>query len=125
MKKGFHILFAFVFLALSVGIMVNKHYSAGELFSVALFGEPESCCEMPCDCCDDESELYKLSGDYIFSYQISEVADPEVLNLIVKGEDFTSPTTILDGYPATEFRKDIHPPREINDFLSEVQSYLL
>lgn len=125
MKRIIHIGFAIVFLTLSVGIIVNKHYSAGELYSIALFGEPESCCDMPCDCCDDESDFYQLSGDYIFPNNIFEVAGLEVTNLIVRDEEHTYPAIKLDEYRAREFRKDIHPPRKVNDFLSELQSYLL
>lgn len=125
MRRIFHILIAFVFLALSVGIVVNKHFSAGELFSVALFGEPESCCEMPCDCCDNESELYQLTGDYIFSYNIFEVADIESFNLAVREEQNTFLATNSEAYRAIEFRNDIHPPRKVNYFLSKIQSYLL
>ena len=125
MKRTIHIGFAIVFMVLSVGVIVNKHYSGGELFSVALFGEPESCCEMPCDCCDNETELYQLTGDYIFSYCLFEVADLEVLSFILNNEEFTSSAEILCEYCSVEYRKYIHPPRKVNHFLSEIQSYLL
>lgn len=125
MKRIIHTGFAIVILALSIGIIVNKHYSAGELYSIALLGEPESCCDMPCDCCDDESDLYQLTGDYIISNNIFEVADLEVISLIVCDEVCNYPSTKLDEYRAKEFRKDIHPPRKANYFLSKLQSYLL
>ena len=125
MTRIVHILFAFVFTVLSIGIIINKHYSAGELFSISLFGEPESCCEMPCDCCDEESEVYKLSGDYMFSSNSFEVADTQVTNIIVRDAGNTSPAINIDEYRIKGLRKDIHPPRKMSNFLSEIQSYLL
>ena len=67
MKKILHVSFAFVFTVLTVGITINKHYSGGELFSFALYGESDSCCDEPCDCCDDESEVIQFTADYLFS----------------------------------------------------------
>ena len=67
LKRILHILFATVFTILTVGVTLNKHYSNGDLFSIALFGEAESCCEVPCDCCDEETEVIQFVADYISS----------------------------------------------------------
>jgi len=43
------------------------HYSGNKLYSVSIFGEANSCCEVPCDCCNDVSDQYKLDTDYLLS----------------------------------------------------------
>ena len=31
---------------------------------IALYGEADSCCEVPSDCCDDETDVIQFSADY-------------------------------------------------------------
>ena len=38
LKKIIHILFTIVFTVVTLGFIINKHYSGGELFYLALFG---------------------------------------------------------------------------------------
>ncbi len=66
-KKTIHILVIVLLLISTIGVTINKHYSDGELFSIALFGEAESCCEGPCDCCSDETEHYQINVDFLQS----------------------------------------------------------
>ncbi len=75
---------------LSIGININSHYSKGKLYSVSLYGEPETCeagenevCEMQkmtddceihekkdtesntgSECCEDTSEYLHFNTDY-------------------------------------------------------------
>lgn len=67
-RETTHIIFTALLLIFTIGITISKHYSKGELFSVALFGDAESCCENPCDCCSDETETYQLDVDYLQVY---------------------------------------------------------
>ena len=67
-KKALHIILVVLLLISTFGVTISKHYSGSELFSVALFGEADSCCENPCNCCSDEVDLYQLDMDYIVSY---------------------------------------------------------
>jgi len=125
MKKVFHILISFIFLALSIGITIHKHYSAGKLYAVSLFGQPESCCEIPCDCCDDESIVYQITDDYLFSSTTEiypEYAASELIPQCLREE-----TTHLNPivYCSVEYKKDIHPPRNPAKYLPQIQSYLL
>ena len=66
-------------LVSTTGIIINKHYSGGKLFSSAMFVEPESCCESSCchhdhqSNCHDETSFYKLVTDYVKS-EINEPA---------------------------------------------------
>lgn len=72
MKKTFVIGLAFLLVIATIGITINKHYSHGKLFSVALYGEAESCCT-DCDCCHDETITIKLQDDYIYSSSDEEL----------------------------------------------------
>ena len=128
MKRIYYILFAFVFTLLTVGASVSKHYSGGELYSVALFGEADSCCddEDECACCDNESEVIQFSADYLFS--ISSNLDHNItpINLL---SDYALTVLSLDEEIFHNrrifYRTDIHPPRETGKFLSQIQTYLL
>lgn len=53
------------------GVIINKHYSGGELFSASFFVEAESCCETSCchhehqNNCSEVSDFYKVNTDFI------------------------------------------------------------
>ena len=126
MKKLHYILFAVFFTVLTVGASVSKHYSGGDLYSVALFGEADSCCEEPCDCCDDESEVIQFTADYVFS--ISANLDHSITSndLLTDYASIVLPYTesVIDNGRII-YRSDIHPPRETSTYLSQIQTYLL
>ncbi len=82
MQKITNILVLVLFLAGFIGININKHYSKGKLYSVALYQEAAHCCtdmhenEMPktnsCkhhqedDCsCENITELIQISDNFI------------------------------------------------------------
>ena len=78
MKKFVTIVVTVVFLIALVGIQVNKHYSYGKLYSIAVFHKAENCCSTmePCDTnglhnqkencsCKNETELLKVSNVFI------------------------------------------------------------
>ena len=71
LSKIVHLLVACILLFSTIGVVVNKHYSGGKLFSTALFVEAESCCETSCCCskhdddCAEEADYYRLIADYI------------------------------------------------------------
>lgn len=72
MKPGkvIHLFIACVLLVSTIGVVINKHYSGGELFSTALFVEAESCCASSCchnlhmEGCREEVEYHKLVVDF-------------------------------------------------------------
>ncbi|MCF8368810.1 MAG: hypothetical protein K9G76_07180 [Bacteroidales bacterium] len=70
-SKIIHLFVASILLFSTIGVVVNKHYSGGELFSTALFVKAQSCCASSC-ChheraggCREESDYYRLEADYI------------------------------------------------------------
>ena len=126
LKKLHYISFAVFFTVLTVGISISRHYAGGELYSFALYGEADSCCEVPSDCCDDQSDVIQFTGDYVFSASthldntviaIDLFADYSIHVLHeVKGVD----EVVRVVYPF-----DFHPPRETGSYLSHIQSYRL
>ena len=124
MKKGFYIFITIIFTVLTVGVHITKHFSDGDLYSISLFGDAKSCCELPCNCCSDESDLYQLHADYIFSNSHFE-SDVESIDL------FQFYTSIIDVITIDRVNNinyfvftDIPPP-ESKDYLSKIQTFLL
>ena len=91
MKKVSHILVSLLLLVSTTGVIINKHYSGGELFSASFFVDAKSCCETSCchhehqSNCHEESDFYKLSTEFtkpsadelklVYSYLSFEIAD--------------------------------------------------
>ena len=84
MRKLLNIFISMVFLISFIGIQVNKHYSKGKLYSVAVFQDAESCCSDMGVCeinkktnghcahqakddfsCKNTTELFKISDVFI------------------------------------------------------------
>lgn len=61
------IFFAAFYLLSTIGVAVNVHYCGGNLKSVALIVDADTCCadEASCGCCQDET--------YFFQYDVNDV----------------------------------------------------
>ncbi|MCF8235669.1 MAG: hypothetical protein K9G67_12220 [Bacteroidales bacterium] len=123
MKKGFSIGLTVFMVVATIGVTVNKHYSGGELYSVSLFGEADSCCEIPCDCCHEESETHQLKADYIgSSFELVKVFVAEIAGNLFHElfSDFTG------FYNKTEkYYTDKSPPPLISFGEEFTQNFLL
>ena len=70
MKKVIHIAVSLLLMVSTTGVIINKHYSGGELFSASIFIDAKSCCETSCchhehrNNCHEESDYYKLSTEF-------------------------------------------------------------
>lgn len=123
LKKAIQILFTVVFTVVTLGFTINKHYSGGELFSIAIYSEPESCCADVCNCCDEESETIQFLVDFTFSLDNFDSTPVEI-------EIFTVALSIAISEPEAVFAnselfyQDLPPPDELTA-LSYFQSYLL
>jgi hypothetical protein len=106
-----------------VGITVNKHYSGGELFSFAIFGEPESCCADVCNCCDEETQTIQFHADYVFSTDTFN-HDQVELELFTAALPLNTIETTLVLSNTTIIDQDLPPPGKQLIF-SFIQSYLL
>ena len=60
-----------ILLCATTGMVVKKHYMFGELYSTAVFSNPESCCadDDLCECCHEESTSYKIDQSFRISSQ--------------------------------------------------------
>ncbi|SRR6056297_3625594 len=63
-RKTGNIILALLVLCTTTGIVVNQHYSGGELFSASAYTDPVSCCdseeEENTSTCHEESKVYKV-----------------------------------------------------------------
>jgi hypothetical protein len=123
LKKIINILFVTLFTVITIGFTINKHYSSGELFSMAIFSEPESCCADVCACCDEESETIQFHEDYTFSIDNVEFS-PTQLELFAAVLSFNTcePEQNITGNDFVD--QDLPPPDNLTR-LSYFQSFLL
>jgi hypothetical protein len=59
-----NIILSVIFLSATAGLVVNKHYSNGQLYSASIYSTAESCCSegQHEDSCHNESEILKISS---------------------------------------------------------------
>jgi len=59
-----NIVMCFVVVTTTTGLVVNKHYSNGKLYSASLYSNPESCCveKDHNDSCHEETEILKITS---------------------------------------------------------------
>jgi|GEM_PF-1555765 len=66
-RKTGNIILALLVLCTTTGIVVNQHFSGGELYSASAYTDPVSCCdseeEENVNTCHEESKVYKVK-DY-------------------------------------------------------------
>lgn len=96
MKSWVNILVSILFLLSIIGVQINTHYSKGELFSIGVFQDAQSCCDI-----EDSDELFcqhkeasneENSCENISSYfHLDQVFGSEPLNLppVKSIENFT------------------------------------
>jgi len=122
-KKIRNITIIFLLLISTTGVSLSKHYSGGTLYSVSLIGDAESCCEVPCECCNDETDFMKLDVDYL----ISTFDNPEIkiIDLLIDSEFIVSSFDSFEFLSIDIFKyyPDISPPKE-EEHLSFFQSFL-
>ncbi|MDT8393253.1 MAG: hypothetical protein RQ761_05390 [Bacteroidales bacterium] len=123
MKRALYISVAVLFLLLTTGVSISMHYSAGELFSVAIFGEAESCCDDWCDCCSDETVLIQFTDNYMFS----AASSPDAPTWLFEFIDFPcrDQRAISAFIPQHIYLFADRPPPKTSKFLAQLQSYLL
>ncbi len=98
MTKIVNIFISLIFLTLFIGVQVNKHYSNGKLYSIAVFQEAEDCCaEESCvmdmnsctsemqqnieDCsCKNETDFVKLEDVFVISrFSLAKISSINLL----------------------------------------------
>ncbi|MDZ7742486.1 MAG: hypothetical protein U5Q03_12240 [Bacteroidota bacterium] len=83
MRRILSIGLAFLLVFSTIGVTINKHFSDGELYSVALFTDADSCCAVDCNCCHEESETHQVKDEFITSsFELAKVFFTEAITLI-------------------------------------------
>ncbi|GET28885.1 hypothetical protein SD074_10870 [Prolixibacter sp. SD074] len=83
-RKTGHILTALILLASTIGVTINKHYSHGQLFDVAVYADAQSCCTAEhhdMDGCADTHEHYQVVNDFLASNFDTDFQAP-VMNFV-------------------------------------------
>ena len=74
-RKTGNIILALLVLCTTTGIVVNQHYSGGELFSASAYTDPVSCCdseeEENTSTCHEESKVYKVKNFFRTSSSVT------------------------------------------------------
>lgn len=126
MREIFHIILALIFMVLTSGLTVNKHYSGGKLYAVSLYGEPDSCCEGLCDCCHNESDVYQITDNFLSPSSIELVdckqSPADLFTTAAVSNVFFSAAV---EWSRNEYRRYIHPPRTTSSLLPLIQTFLL
>lgn len=111
MNKVTTILFAVYFLISTIGIAVNVHYCSGQLKSVAILVDAESCCDdaSTCGCCKDETFVFQHDVEDVLLQNVSLTMSTPILwvaTLQLLSLDSSAPSAQLfpneDGF---------HPPK--------------
>ncbi|NQU85487.1 MAG: hypothetical protein HQ541_06975 [Mariniphaga sp.] len=123
LRKTSHIILSLLLLVSTMGLAISKHYCGGEVISVALFDEPESCCNMA-GCCHNETSFYQVNEDYSLA-SISEIPVSAEFDLF----GFAMLIDQLDEELISD-RQDFEiakspPPVKIQISLSKRQAFLL
>ncbi len=85
-KKAANYIMSFLLLFSVIGISINKHYSGNELYSVSIFSIPESCCDEPCNYCNETTEVFRITDDFLQSV-FHFVYDVKIINLTTRFHD--------------------------------------
>ena len=125
-RKTINIILSTLLIITTTGFSISKHYCHGDLISVAINKDAESCCDMEmADHCKNDEEHIQLENDFIYKDQQDNNA-----KLFPLDAGLFSLTSSLTENPGIEnestpfFSRIIHPP-EIQIFLSLIQAYLL
>jgi len=89
-RKTGNIILALLVLCTTTGIVVNQHYSGGELYSSSAYSDPVSCCdseeEEKTTNCHEESKVYRVKDYFRAS---SSVTIQTYLTSVIQTIDIT------------------------------------
>ncbi|MEZ5104185.1 MAG: hypothetical protein R2757_06805 [Draconibacterium sp.] len=123
-RKISHIIFSLILLVSTMGLVISKHYCGGELVSVSVYHNADSCCDMD-GCCQNETHTYQVKDD--FSTPVISTI-PVLAELDVLGHDLLVVESLLTEpeQENTNLYVDFSPPpKTTQTVLSQKQVYLL
>ena len=112
MQKFIAILFAFIYLLLSTGLVINVHYCQEKVKSVSIFSAAESCCKTSCaikhNCCKDRQFIVQLEPQ---DKTIPIAPDLSVYYKFISEEIAIILQPIVTSEGKTDFSCDLPPPK--------------
>ena len=123
MKKLVNIFITVVFLVSFIGIRINKHYSHGKLYSVALFEKAAVCEEMKNvsspqsgdpspvhNCCENHTQTLKITDAFVTErFSVPEVTSFNLCSVIVINFNNTPALPLFSTNTNTRFYQPIKP----------------
>jgi len=118
-----HTALSFLLLVSTMGLVVSKHYCGGELVSVSLYHQADSCCDMD-GCCQNDNHTFQVKDDFSSP---AIAALPILAEIEILGNDLfqTTGLTVPETENSTPCLIDSSPPATIQKVLSLKQVYLL
>ena len=123
-RKTGNIILALLVLCTTTGVVVNQHYSDGELYSSSAYTDPVSCCdseeEENTSTCHEESKVYKVK-DYFrasssLTIQTYFVSIIQIMN-ITELFDTTAPVMKYAFYEVNLLKPKIPKPEFLQVFI--------
>ncbi|MCF8370520.1 MAG: hypothetical protein K9H64_02785 [Bacteroidales bacterium] len=129
-KKVANSIIVVILLISTSGVIINKHYSNGQLYSSSLFTKAKSCCEADTCChsqndgCTEETKAYRLVVDFDFTNKVQ--IDPSGFANLIFAISFVDIEIVS---PETSINKSflfyIDPPPLLADIPVKNCSFLL
>jgi hypothetical protein len=121
LRKISHIILAFVVLITTMGMTVSAHYCGGELKSIQLIEQSESCCGDSCDSCHNEIIKVEVEDDFtIQTFTIDFTQDFALLPVLIQ---LFQISIFTEEVEKVAYHKP--PPLKIQTVLSDLQVYRL
>lgn len=120
LKRIIHIALALLLLVSTSGMTISKHYCGTNLEFVSILTTPESCCDIP-GCCHNEEVKVEIEDDYSvtsfnYDFTVFSLELPSLMELF----QFDVPES------TSEFHiYNYLPERKTQTVLSRLQAYLL
>jgi hypothetical protein len=124
LKRFAHIILVVFMLISTVGFSITRHFCGGELVDVRLAKDIDPCCDMPDNCCHNESESFQLDEDYKtpilvdhvdhFAFVVFEI--PSFILDFSNNEELITSNHLIGGPP---------PIKDVSQFLSTIQVFRL
>ncbi len=124
-KKIYHIIVMLLLLVATSGMAVSSHYCKGELVSVTLNTEQDSCCDMPGEtkgCCDFSFDFFKVDDDFVTT---TSYFSPIQFSLIAIISDAFNISKLAPAQRKNFISNYNLPPPKKQNPLSLIQSFLL
>jgi len=121
LKKISHIILALLVLVTTMGMTVSAHYCGGELKSVQLVTESDSCCGDACGSC--HNEIIKVEVEDDFTIQIINLDFTQDFSFLPAFIQLLIVPTFTEEIVQVTYHKP--PPLKIQTVLSDLQVYRL